>query len=203
MQLLIASNNPGKLAEIRSLFSALQVASPADRGLDLQVIEDGRTFFENAYLKASAFAAASRMVCMADDSGLEIDALQGAPGIHSARLGGKGLDDEGRCQLALRQLQGVPPARRQARFRCCLVVVGPDGRILSSEGTCEGRISRQPRGDGGFGYDPVFYLSPYQKTMAELPSGEKNRISHRAAAIRSIGPRLLATFPDLGTPSSS
>ena len=197
MPLLIASNNPGKIAEIRALFPALEVTSPADCGLDIQVAEEGRTFFANAYLKASAFSAASGLVSMADDSGLEIDALGGAPGIHSARFGGKGLNDKDRCELVLGQLKGIPAARRQARFRCCIVVVGPDGRLISSQGTCEGRISRHPRGDSGFGYDPVFYLSSHQQTMAELPSEEKNRISHRATAIRLVGPGLLSAFPNL------
>ena len=197
MPLLIASNNSGKIAEIRALFPELRVISPADHGLDIQVAEEGRTFFENAYLKACAFATASDLVSMADDSGLEIDALGGAPGIHSARFGGKGLNDEDRCELVLGQLRDVSPARRQARFRCCIVIVGPDGRLISSQGTCQGRISQHPRGDNGFGYDPVFYLSSHQKTMAELPSEEKNRISHRAAAIRLIGPGLLSAFPKL------
>ena len=195
--LLLASNNRGKLAEIRELFPTLKVISPADRALDLEVDECGHSFFANAFLKASAFAAASGLVSLADDSGLEIDALAGAPGIHSARFGGPGRSDADRCLLALEKLEGVPPARRHARFRCCIVAVGPDGHTVSAEGSCPGRITHRPRGDNGFGYDPIFYISVYQKTMAELPSRVKNQISHRAAAIRAIGDRLLSTFPEL------
>ena len=195
--LLLASNNQGKLAEIRALIPEIRTASPADVGLELEVEEDGRSFFENAFLKAAAFARASGLVALADDSGLEIDALDGAPGIHSARFGGPGLNDRDRCRLALEQLTGVPPARRQARFRCCVTAVGGDGRVIAAEGVCPGRISTEPRGANGFGYDPIFYFSALQRTMAELSPEVKNRISHRAAAIRRIATRLVAGFPDL------
>ena len=195
--LLLASNNQGKLAEIRALIPGIRTASPADVGLELEVEEDGRSFFENAFLKAAAFARASGLVALADDSGLEIDALDGAPGIHSARFGGPGLNDRDRCRLALEQLTGVPPARRQARFRCCVTAVGGDGRVIAAKGVCPGRISTEPRGANGFGYDPIFYFSALQRTMAELPPEVKNRISHRAAAIRRIATRLVAGFPDL------
>ena len=194
---LLASNNQGKLAEIRALIPEIRTASPADVGLELEVEEDGRSFFENAFLKAAAFARASGLVALADDSGLEIDALDGAPGIHSARFGGPGLNDRDRCRLALEQLTGVPPARRQARFRCCVTAVGGDGRVIAAEGVCPGRISTEPRGANGFGYDPIFYFSALQRTMAELSPEVKNRISHRAAAIRRIATRLVAGFPDL------
>lgn len=194
---LLASNNQGKLAEIRALIPGIRTASPADVGLELEVEEDGRSFFENAFLKAAAFARASGLVALADDSGLEIDALDGAPGIHSARFGGPGLNDRDRCRLALEQLTGVPPARRQARFRCCVTAVGGDGRVIAAEGVCPGRISTEPRGANGFGYDPIFYFSALQRTMAELSPEVKNRISHRAAAIRRIATRLVAGFPDL------
>ena len=194
---LLASNNQGKLAEIRALIPGIRTASPADVGLELEVEEDGRSFFENAFLKAAAFARASGLVALADDSGLEIDALDGAPGIHSARFGGPGLNDRDRCRLALEQLTGVPPARRQARFRCCVTAVGGDGRVIAAEGVCPGRISTEPRGANGFGYDPIFYFSALQRTMAELSPEVKNRISHRAAAIRRIATRLVAEFPDL------
>ena len=197
MPLLIATNNTGKLREFRALLAPLQIVAPADLNLDIEVEENGQTFLENATLKATAFSAAAGLVALADDSGLEIDALDGAPGIHSARFGGPGLNDRDRCRLALEQLTGVPPARRQARFRCCVTAVGGDGRVIAAEGVCPGRISTEPRGANGFGYDPIFYFSALQRTMAELPPEVKNRISHRAAAIRRIATRLVAGFPDL------
>ena len=197
MPLLVATNNRGKLKEFRALLQPVELAAPGDLGLDLEVEENGDSFAANATLKARAFAAASGLVALADDSGLEVDALGGAPGIHSARYGGRGLDDMGRCRLLLEQLAEAGGSR-SARFRCCLVAAAPDGRTCRAEGVCPGTIAPAPAGDGGFGYDPVFYLPRLRQTMAQVPAGIKNRISHRARALRIMAPLLLRTFPELG-----
>ena len=195
---LIATGNPGKLAEFRRLLRGIETVSPAERGLqDLRVAETGATFHDNALLKARAYAEASRCVSLADDSGLEVDALGGGPGVTSARYGGEGLDDEDRCRLLLRALAGVPPAERGARFRCCLVAAAPDGRLAAAEGVCEGRILEAPAGGGGFGYDPVFFSLEAGRGMAELSPGEKGAVSHRGRALRAIRPLLLERFPEV------
>lgn len=196
--LLVATNNAGKLAEFRRLLQDLEVVGPADLDLNLDVAETGTTFEANARLKAVAFAQASGRIAVADDSGLEVDALDGQPGVHSARFGGPGLDDAGRCRLLLKRLAAFPEtARRTARFRCCLVATSPDGRSCTAAGTCPGRIAAAPAGSGGFGYDPVFFLPDRGCTMAQIPAAEKNRISHRAAALKALYAPLLDTFPEL------
>lgn len=198
MPLLVATRNPGKLREFCALLEPLELVSPAALGLDLPVEETGHTFAENAALKARAHASAAGLICLADDSGLEVEALAGAPGVLSARYGGPHLDDAGRCRFLLDQLCLFPdPSQRRARFCCCLVAWAPDGRACQAEGVCEGYIAAEPAGSSGFGYDPVFFLPEYQKTMAQLPAGVKNRISHRARALRAIRPLLLQTFPEL------
>jgi len=190
--LLIATHNRGKLREYEALLAGLpfQLVTPAHLGLGLQVVESGDTYAENARLKAVAFARASGLPALADDSGLEVDALDGAPGVRSARyaLG----DDADRVTALLRALDkaGVPDDERSARFRCVIVVAAPAGQTWSAEGTCEGRIIDTPRGDGGFGYDPVFFIPDRHCTMAELPAEEKNRISHRARAAQALRPVL-------------
>ena len=196
MPLLVATNNPGKLREFRALLGPLDLAAPGDLDLDLEVKENGGSFEANATFKARAFAAASGLVALADDSGLEVDALGGAPGIYSARYGGAALDDMGRCRLLLEQLAEAGGSRR-ARFRCFLVAAAPDGRTCRAEGVCPGSIAPAPAGDEGFGYDPVFYLPRLRRTMAQVPAGIKNRISHRARALRSMAPLLRKTFPEL------
>lgn len=196
--LLVATGNPGKLAEFRRLLRGIEAVSPAERGLEeLRVAETGTTFHDNALLKARAFAAASGCVSLADDSGLEVDALGGAPGVTSARYGGEGLDDRGRCRLLLKALAGVPRPERGARFRCCLAAAAPDGRLASAEGVCEGRILEAPAGGGGFGYDPVFFSREAGRGMAELTPGEKGAVSHRGRALRAIRPLLLERFPEI------
>jgi XTP/dITP diphosphohydrolase len=181
-RLLIATHNRGKLREYAALLSGLPVelVSPDELGLDLAVVESGATYHENAMLKARAYAQASGLLTLADDSGLEVDALDGAPGVHSARyaLGGDG----DRVQALLRALAQSGREGRTARFRCVIALVSPDGRSWSVEGQCEGRIVDTPRGSGGFGYDPVFYLPEQGCTMAELEEGEKNLVSHRGRA---------------------
>jgi XTP/dITP diphosphohydrolase len=196
--LLIATGNAGKLREFGALLPDLVVTSPAALGLRLEVAENGESFAANARLKALAFAAASQHVVLADDSGLEVDALGGAPGVLSARYGGPGLDDRGRCHLLLTALAAWPAAeQRRARFRCTVVAMAPDGRSCAADGVCEGVIAAAPSGKGGFGYDPVFYLPECGCTMAEVEIGRKNQLSHRARALAALRPLLPQVFPEL------
>jgi XTP/dITP diphosphohydrolase len=191
-QLLLASNNPGKVREFRVLLDGCgwEILAPADLGLALDVEETGTSYAANARLKAQAFAAASGCFVLADDSGLEVDALDGAPGVYSARYGGAGLSDADRVQQLLAALAAVPLAPRTARFRAVLVLRAPDGRSWQTEGVCEGEIAPLPRGDRGFGYDPIFLLPALGRTMAELSAAEKNQLSHRARAARAVLPIL-------------
>lgn len=194
MRLLLATHNRGKRREWRALLDGLDVELllPDDLGLHDDVEETGETYVENALLKARALAAASGLPTLADDSGLEVDALEGAPGVYSAyyQIG----TDEVRYRALLKALDGVPEERRGARFRCIAALVLPDdsgtAREFLTEGVCEGVISFEPRGEGGFGYDPVFYIPECGCTMAELPQEEKNRISHRARAAQAMRPIL-------------
>ena len=191
MKLLVATQNPGKKREYRELLASLEaeIRFPDDLGLHLDVREDGTTYAQNARKKAERYARASGLLTLADDSGLEVDALEGAPGIHSARYAA-GTDAD-RVEALLDELRGVPWDDRTARFRCVLVIVLPaDDDVYQVEGICEGVIAREPRGEHGFGYDPVFYLPEHGSTMAELPEEEKNRISHRARAVQSALPLL-------------
>lgn len=198
MPLLVATGNAGKLREFCRLLDGIDIVSPADLALTLEVEESGATFEANARLKAEAYAAAAGLPALADDSGLEVDALDGAPGVHSARYGDPGLDDGQRCDLLLQNLDGHPvPAQRAARFRCVLVAAATDGRHCRAEGVCEGRIALVRQGARGFGYDPVFYLPDLGRTMAELSGPEKDGISHRGRALRAIRPLLTATFAEL------
>ena len=198
--LLAATSNAGKLKELRQLLPGFRLVSPQTLGLRLEVAEDGDSFRENAAIKARAGAAASGGLCIADDSGLEVDALGGEPGIFSARYGGPALDDAGRCRLLLSNLAHVgDPSERSARFVCCAVIAAPDGRSCLGEGTCEGRIAAEASGAGGFGYDPVFYLPQEGRTVAELSAAEKNRISHRTRALTALRRRLPEVFPELGS----
>jgi XTP/dITP diphosphohydrolase len=202
IQLLLATNNPGKLHELVPLLSALplHIVTPHALGLHLAVEETGTTYAENARLKAAAFAQASGLLTLADDSGLEVDALSGAPSVYSARYAGEGAplnwrpsadavagneasDADRRAKLidVLRQV----PAPCQARFRCVIAIAQPGGAIDYFEGVCAGEIILEERGANGFGYDPVFYLPEHGCTMAELPSAVKNQMSHRARAAQA------------------
>ena len=185
-RLLIATNNPGKAAEYRELLDGAgwELVTPLEVGLHLEVEESGRDYAENAKIKAATFAKASGLVALADDSGIEVDALGGEPGRLSARFGGEGIDDEGRVALLLERLAGVPPEGRSARFRCLIAVARPEGQVDLFEGRCEGRVAVEPRGKSGFGYDPVFLLPDRGLTMAELPPHEKNAVIHRGRAAR-------------------
>lgn len=186
VKILIGTRNPGKFREYRELLAGFPVAltAPLQEGLTLEVKECGESYAENARLKATAYAEASGLLTLADDSGLEVDALGGEPGLRSARYRGKASDEE-RCRLLLKKMEGVPWERRTARFRCVIAVATPEGEVQTAEGTCKGLIAYEPRGEHGFGYDPIFYVPEYKKTMAELPPTVKNRISHRAQAARS------------------
>ena len=190
MKLLIATQNPGKIHEFRLLLAPLRanLCFPFDLGPSIEVIEDGTTYLDNARLKALAYVRASNLLTLADDSGLEVDALEGAPGIRSARYA-PGHDTD-RVTTLLAQLHDVPWEQRTARFRCVVVIATPTGEFYRMEGVCEGQIAFEPTGQGGFGYDPIFYLPSYDCTMAQLPQEEKNRISHRARAIEAAMPTL-------------
>jgi XTP/dITP diphosphohydrolase len=186
VKILVATNNRGKVRELAEIFTGLQdsLLLPADIGLTLDVAETGQTYADNARLKARAFTRASGLISIGDDSGLEVDALAGAPGLHSARYAGPGASDADRRAKLVQELRGIP-APRPARFRCVIAVAQPAGDVHLFEGTCEGEIILEERGSNGFGYDPIFYLPEYRRTMAELPPEVKNRISHRARAAQA------------------
>ncbi|HSM59002.1 MAG TPA: XTP/dITP diphosphatase [Candidatus Sulfomarinibacteraceae bacterium] len=192
--LLIATHNRGKIEEIADLLADLEadLLGLDDVGIAWDVEETGVTFRENAILKAESYARASGLLTLADDSGLEVDALGGQPGVHTARFGGEGLNSRERYQLLLDKLQGIPWPERTARFRCVVAVAGPERVLAVQEGTVEGHIARSPSGAGGFGYDPVFHVRDHEATMAQLPAETKNRISHRARAILALLPQLQA-----------
>jgi epoxyqueuosine reductase len=192
MKLLLATNNKGKLRELQAILNGLpiELVTPADIHLALDVEEDGATYAENAAKKAVAFARASGLTCLADDSGLEVDALNGAPGLYSARYSAKpGASDADRRAYLLQNLSGKPRPWR-ARFRATVAVAGPGGSVQIVEGTCEGEVIPEERGAGGFGYDPIFFLPELGQTMAELPEETKNRLSHRARAVEAARPIL-------------
>jgi XTP/dITP diphosphohydrolase len=193
-QLLVATRNPGKVAEISEILGSLDVVSLSldDVEIDVEVEESGKTFEENAILKARGYSRITGLLTLADDSGLEVDALDGQPGVHTARFGGPGLTPKQRYQRLLESLSSVPWERRSARFRCVVALAHDDVLIGTSNGICEGMIAVEPAGEGGFGYDPVFYLPERNMTMAQLPPAEKNRISHRSRALAAIAPLLLA-----------
>ncbi|MBC8335650.1 MAG: RdgB/HAM1 family non-canonical purine NTP pyrophosphatase [Anaerolineales bacterium] len=193
LKLLLASQNPGKLIEMKFILQDLpiEIITPADLGLDLHVEENGQTYASNAALKAKAFMQASGLIALGDDSGLEVDALDGAPGLFSARYApGPNADDGDRRNFLLKNL--LPhPRPWTARFRATVAIAQPNGEIHFSEGVCEGEIIPEERGDGGFGYDPIFCLSDTACTMAELPEEKKNHLSHRARALAKARPVLL------------
>lgn len=197
-QLLLATNNRGKLREFLPILGdlPLQLVIPANIGLTLEVAETGSTYAENAQLKAEAFAQTSGLLTLADDSGLEVAALDGEPGVYSARYAGPGASDADRRARLIDALRGVP-APRSARFRCVIAIAQPgEATSLLFEGTCEGEIIFEERGSNGFGYDPLFFLPEHNGTMAELPSEVKNQISHRARAAQAARPFLEAVIKD-------
>lgn len=195
MRILLASTNPGKLIEIQAVLSdlPLELILPEDLGLQLQVEETGATYAENAALKARAYWQASGMITLADDSGLEVEALDGAPGLRSARFSPRpGATDADRRAYLLEKLRGVPVPPGcpgwPARFRCTVAVADLKGEVHLAEGQCPGYIISEERGSHGFGYDPLFYIPKYGGTMAELGPEIKNRISHRARALQAARP---------------
>jgi XTP/dITP diphosphohydrolase len=190
--IVVASNNRHKIEEFGRILAplGLRVIAPEDIGLSLQVDETGCSFAENASLKARSFLAASGLPTVADDSGLVVDALGGEPGIYSARYGGPGLNDAERNRLVLDRLGDVPENERGARFVCAIVLLTTRGRPLAVDGTVEGRISRDPRGRMGFGYDPIFYFPPAGKTFGEMSNAEKDAVSHRGRALRRLAAAL-------------
>jgi len=187
-KILIATGNQGKVDEIRDLVKGLSVRflSLADAGGISDFVEDGETFEENALKKARIISSTTGMVTLADDSGLCIDALHGGPGVLSARYSGEAATDEEKCRAILRELQNVPDDLRSARFECVLALVDPGGEERVFRGVCEGRITRELRGTGGFGYDPIFYFPEAHRTFAEMDREWKNRVSHRGRALRQF-----------------
>jgi XTP/dITP diphosphohydrolase len=191
-RVVLATLNPGKVRELAHLLGDLpiELVSLADiRGASLPP-EMGTSYAENALIKARAARRLTGHAALGDDSGLEVDALGGAPGLHSARFGGPGLDDRGRTGLLLERLCVVPAGRRTARFRCVIALVDESGGERTVEGLAEGEIAPAPRGTGGFGYDPVFFFPPLGRTFGELTDLEKERVSHRALAARAARPLL-------------
>ena len=194
--LLLATSNIHKLQEYRAIFSGIpfRLLSLHDIKLVMDVEETGTTFVENAQLKARAYARASRILSLADDSGLEIDAMGGAPGVYSARFAGKDATYMERFRLILEHLHGLPAEQRTARFRCAIAIAEPSGYCRIVEGTMEGVIAEAPRGENGFGYDPIFLVPALAKTNAELSAEQKNSISHRGRAAHLAVP-LLSNWP--------
>jgi XTP/dITP diphosphohydrolase len=194
MKIILATQNQGKVRELQELLvnEGIEVLSLRDIPDWEDVEENGETFADNAALKARAAAKRTGLIALADDSGLEVDELDGAPGIFSARYAGEPKDDERNNDQLLDRLETIPDDQRTARFRCALVVATPGGKEYHTEGTVEGQILRQRRGQAGFGYDPIFYLPEYARTMAELTLTEKNKLSHRARAFRKALPILQA-----------
>lgn len=187
---VLASHNPGKIKEMSAILAqfGVEVVSPKDLGITVDVEETGVTFAENAMLKAKAICAAAGLPAIADDSGLCVDALNGGPGVYSARYGGEGLDDKGRYMLLLNSMRGQ--TTRAAHFACAIACAFPNGDELTAEGQCHGTIAFAPMGEGGFGYDPVFFVPEKAKTFSQLTAEEKNEISHRGKALEAFVKKL-------------
>ena len=187
MDIILASNNNNKLKEMKAKLAkyGLNVISQKEAGYDIEVEETGTTFEQNAIIKASEIYNLSKMPVIADDSGLEIDSLDGAPGVYSHRFAGPNATDEDRINKALNLLKDIPEEKRTARFRCVICYIDQDGNKHIFEGVAEGKIGYEPKGENGFGYDPIF-ICEQNKTFAELSSEEKNKISHRGRAIEKF-----------------
>ncbi len=193
MKLVLASKNPHKLTEISQITRqfGFALALQSELGVDIEVEETGTTFEENSFLKAEAVMKATGLPALADDSGIAVDALNGAPGIYSARYGfDDSLDDWGRLQLLLKNMEDVPEGRRQAQFVCVITMVTPEGGVIQARGEIHGELLRKAAGAGGFGYDPIFYYPPLGKTLAQISPEEKNRVSHRANALKEFYQKL-------------
>jgi len=193
VEVVVATSNPGKVREIREILSDLPLAWVGLEAVpDLSMPDEGDDYEENARAKALAAATRAGRPAVADDSGLEVAGLGGAPGPRSARYGGPGLDDAGRVKRLLEEMRGLTDDARQARFVCVAALATPDGRVRVARGECPGSIGQAPVGESGFGYDPVFELEPGGRTMAQLSAVEKNRLSHRSRAFRALAPALRA-----------
>ena len=187
MKVVLASKNKHKLEEISKITEKfdIQLVLQSECGVDIDVEENGSTFEENSYIKAKAVMEATGLPAMADDSGIAVDALNGEPGIYSARYGfDESLDDHGRMMLLLKNTEHVPDGQRQAQFVCVITLVTPDGKVIQARGEVHGQLTREPMGENGFGYDPIFYYPPAGCTTAQLPSEHKNAISHRGNALK-------------------
>lgn len=193
MKVVLASKNPHKLVEIRKITEkfGMELVLESELGVDIEVEETGTTFEENSFLKANAVMEATGLPALADDSGICVDALGGAPGIYSARYGfDDSLDDFGRLQLLLKNTEQVPDGERQAQFVCVITFVTPDGKAIQARGEVHGELLRAPAGEGGFGYDPIFYYPPFGKSLAQVSPAEKNSVSHRANALKAFYDKL-------------
>lgn len=193
MKVVLASKNPHKLVEIRQITDRfdIELILQSELGIDIDVEETGTTFEENSFLKAEAVMKVTGLPALADDSGICVDALDGEPGIYSARYGfDDSLDDWGRLQLLLKNTRHVPDDQRQAKFVCVITMVMPDGRVLQARGEIHGQLLREAKGENGFGYDPIFYYPPMKKTTAEMTAAEKNQVSHRANALKVLDEKL-------------
>lgn len=187
MKVVLASKNKHKLEEISKITEKfdMELLLESELGVDIDVEETGTTFEENSFLKANAVMQATGLPALADDSGIAVDALNGEPGIYSARYGfDDALDDWGRLQLLLKNTEQVPDGQRQAQFVCVITLVTPEGTVIQARGEVHGELLRTPAGQEGFGYDPIFYYPPYGKSLAEVSAEEKNRVSHRANALK-------------------
>ena len=193
MRVVLASKNRHKLEEISKITEKfdMELVLQSDLGVDIDVEENGTTFEENSFIKAEAVMKATGLPALADDSGIAVDALNGEPGIYSARYGfDPSLDDWGRLELLLKNTEKVPDGQRQAQFVCVITMVTPDGQVIQARGEIHGELTREPRGENGFGYDPIFFYPPLGKTTAELSAEEKNAVSHRANALKSFYEKL-------------
>lgn len=187
MRVVLASKNRHKLEEISKITEkfGIELVLQSELGIDLDVEENGKTFEENSYIKAEAVMKASGLPALADDSGIAVDALNGEPGIYSARYGfDDTLDDWGRLELLLKNTEHVPDGQRQAQFVCVITMVTPEGQVIQARGEIHGELTREPYGENGFGYDPIFYYPPLGMTTAQLPPEVKNEVSHRANALK-------------------
>ncbi len=187
-KLIFATGNENKMKEIRMILAdcGYEILSMKEAGIDIDIVEDGTTFEENAIIKATAISKVSGCLVLADDSGLEVDYLNKEPGIYSARYEGVDTPYSIKNQKIIDRLEGVPDEKRTARFVCAIAAAFPDGRVVTKRGTIEGRINYAPAGENGFGYDPIFYVPEFGKTTAELSPEEKNKVSHRGKALQLI-----------------
>ena len=193
MKVVLASKSKHKLIEISKITEKfdIELVMESDLGVDIDVEETGTTFEENSFLKANAVMQATGLPALADDSGIAVDALNGEPGVYSARYGfDESLDDWGRLQLLLKNMENIPDGQRQAQFVCVITLVMPDGQTIQARGEVHGELLRAPAGEGGFGYDPIFYYPPYGKSLAEVTPEEKNQVSHRAKALQAFYQKL-------------